>query len=124
MTFWNYQKPPSAPRGVQPSSAGRPAERGTRTVRGLGLAKVERHVEKPKRAGVLEGEIDRIPRGRLFKVTKGTWFDLDGYFVVQGPHRDLKVFRGAPRKVTNRLTPEERRILVNARQKAVKAGRR
>jgi len=84
----------------------------------------------PKGAPRNRAEVDRIPRGVLFRVEVGInrgFFDMDGYWCVRsgpGTHAEYKVSRGAPRKVMAALTKWQREELHRARLRARRHGLR
>lgn len=107
---------PSAP-GFRPPSGG---SRGDRTL--------APRVAEPKQADHRETkrthqEVDRPPRGCLFKVGRA-WFDLDGYFCVPRADRQVQVTRGAPRRVMAELTKRQKAMLHSARTQAIRQGLR
>lgn len=114
-----FQKP-SAPPPPTPSFT--PPQGGSRGDRTLAVRVKEPEVPVHRENGVKPtAHVDRLPEGKLFSVAGG-WFDRYGYWCVPLADGQVRVTRGAPRKINRLLSKEQRRELERARLQARRKG--
>jgi len=83
---------------------------------------IEKTTEARKSGTKTSAQVERTPRGCLFKV-KGGFFDLDGYFCVRMGD-GYRVTRGAPRKLMATLKEAQKKELQRVRLNASRSGLR
>lgn len=85
--------------------------------------KYEENIETRKQGIKSSAKTERLPNGCLFKVGGG-FFDLDGFWCVRASGHEVKVTRGAPRKLMAMLTDAQKKELQRNRLRATRSGLR
>jgi hypothetical protein len=126
MSFFKKEEPAPTRREVQPVvwKVNRPAEKGSRGVRGLGIVALVKEDKRGRGSMPVGGKgLDRSPQGVLFKMKTG-WIDELGFWCEWNgkPGAESCVYRNPPRKMRALMTSEQARLLARARERGVKKG--
>lgn len=119
MTFFSH-KPPVVPQ--QKIAVFKPPIMSVRGDRQLvSRVKYEASIEARKQGVKTSAKTERKPNGCLFKMAGG-FFDLDGFWCVRASGHEVKVTRGAPRKIMSMLSEKQKADLNRNRLRARRAG--